>query len=71
MSEQNPQQSVNAAYDSISLIKQLDVLTPPLSDVDAFTRARNVEHLRIMMAKSWFTAALTPVQTTEINNLIN
>ena len=70
MSEQNPQQSVNAAYDSVNLIAQLDDKTPPLSEEDAATRVRNVEHLKVMMGIVWFTDALTSEQTTEINILI-
>jgi hypothetical protein len=70
MSQENPQQSVNAAYDSVNLINQLDALTPPLSNEDSATRVRNIEHLRIMMTKDWFTEALTVEQTDEINTLI-
>ena len=70
MSEQNPQQSVNAAYDSVNLIAQLDAKTPPLSEEDVATRVRNVEHLKVMMGIVWFTDALTSEQLVEINNLI-
>lgn len=70
MSQENPAQSVLAAYDSVNLINQLDALTPPLTDEQAATRARNVEHLRVMMGITWFTNALTPAQTTEINSYL-
>lgn len=63
-------QSISAAYDSVNLINQLNALTPPLSDEDAATLSRNIEHLRVMMAKDWFYGGLTAEQTTEINAII-
>lgn len=70
MTQEEITKSVSAAYDSVNLINQLKVLTPPLSIENALTLSRNVEHLRIMMVKEWFAGALTPAQTTEINLLI-
>jgi hypothetical protein len=63
-------QSVNAAFDSVNLINELNAKTDKTQD-DLDTISRNVEHLRIMMAKSWFLDALTKTQKTSINNAIN
>lgn len=67
MSQENPIQSINAAYDSINLINQLNALVSRTEEEDA-TILRNVDHLKCMMTISWFTEALTEEQTTEINS---
>jgi hypothetical protein len=63
-------QSVNAAFDSVNLINELNAKTDKTQD-DLDTISRNVEHLIIMMSKEWFTAALTTEQTSAINAIIN
>lgn len=63
-------QSVNAAFDSVNLINELNAKTDKTQD-DLETIERNVEHLIIMMGHEWFTAALTTEQTTAINAIIN
>jgi hypothetical protein len=63
MTQEQIAQSISAAFDSVALIN--------LNEADAETIERNVEHLRIMMAKSWFLDALTKTQKTSINNAIN
>jgi len=70
MTEQEVTNSISAAFDSVNLINQLDLLTPPLSDEDESTRARNVEHLRVMMAIEDFVNGLTTEQEEQINLLI-
>jgi hypothetical protein len=62
--------SVNAAFDSVNLINELNAKTDKTQE-DIDTIERNVEHLQIMMGKEWFTSALTNEQTTAINSLIN
>ena len=50
----------NAALDSVTLINEL-VALDSLDDEQTATVARNVEHLQIMVAKSyWTTEDLTP-----------
>lgn len=63
-------QSVNAAFDSVNLINELNAKTDKTQD-DSDTVSRNVEHLIIMMSKEWFVNALTTEQTTAINAIIN
>ena len=65
---ENPQQHVNAAFDSVNLINEL--ITKPIDDDKKSTVKRNVEHLEIMMGKEFFVNALTPSQKTEIENCI-
>jgi hypothetical protein len=63
-------QSVNAAFDSVNLINELNAKTDKTQD-DLDTISRNVEHLIIMMSKEWFVNALTTEQTSAINAIIN
>lgn len=63
MTQEQIAQSVSAAFDSVDLINR--------NEDDAATIERNVEHLRIMMAKEWFATALTADQTEQINAIIN
>lgn len=56
------EKQISAAFDSVELIIR--------NEDDEDTINRNVEHLKIMMGKEWFSSSLTPEQTTEINNLI-
>ena len=62
--------SVNAAFDSVNLINELNAKTDKTQD-DLDTISRNVEHLIIMMSKEWFVNALTSEQTSAINAIIN
>jgi hypothetical protein len=62
--------SVNAAFDSVNLINELNAKTDKTQD-DLDTISRNVEHLIVMMSKEWFVNALTSEQTSAINAIIN
>ena len=59
------QNSVNAAYDSVNLINELNLIEE-LSNEEKDTLYRNKEHLKIMLAKEWFFNALTEEQKVEI-----
>ena len=61
-------QSVSAAYDSVKLIAELKV-KETLTEEEAATVTRNVEHIRIMMAKEWFVGGLTKKQVTELQKI--
>lgn len=68
----NPEEitkSVNAAFDSVNLINELQAKTT-LTEEEQATVSRNVEHLKIMMSKDWFSEALTEEQALSINELI-
>jgi hypothetical protein len=62
MTQEQIEKSITAAFDSVDLINRNE------DDVD--TIERNIEHLRIMMGKDWFTISLTTEQTNQINSVI-
>lgn len=65
LTQEQIQNSVNAAYDSVSLINELNIIAE-LSNEEKNTLYRNKEHLKIMMAKEWFFNALTEEQKLEL-----
>jgi hypothetical protein len=69
MIEINTTQSINAAFDSVNLINQLNALEA-LNEVQTDRKQRNISHLQLMMSKDWFVEALTEEQTTQINAVI-
>ena len=69
MTQEEIQRSVSAAFDSVNLINKLN-LKDVLTDEETDTVDRNVEHLKIMMAKEWFDNALTTEQRADIQALI-
>ena len=69
LTEEQIAKSVSAAYDSVNLINELNTKAELTEDENA-TLNRNVDHLRIMLAKEWFASALTVEQKTELNSLI-
>jgi hypothetical protein len=67
--EQTPEQvqrSISAAFDSVNLINQLKA-QPSLTEEEQDRLNRNVEHLRIMLAKEWFSEGLTEQQRIDID----
>jgi hypothetical protein len=68
VTQEQARKSVNAAFDSVNLINNLNALVEK-SQEDLDTLARNVEHLKIMMAKDWFVAELTPEEKLQIEVL--
>lgn len=62
------QQSIRAAFDSVNLINSTILLT--VNDQRKDIVARNVGHLRIMLAKTWFDGGLTVTEKTAINTSI-
>lgn len=60
--------SVSAAYDSVALITELKA-KEALTEEETATVTRNEEHIRIMLAKEWFVAALTKKQNTELSKI--
>lgn len=67
--QQGEERAVNAAFDSVKLIAQLNSL-PTLTDQEKERKERNVKHLEIMMQKDWFVDQLTDGQKAEIKNVI-
>jgi len=60
--------SVLAAYDSVALITELKA-KETLTEEEADTLKRNKEHIKIMLAKDYFVAALTKKQNTELSKI--
>ena len=70
--EQTPEQvqrSISAAFDSVNLINQLKA-QPSLTEEEQDRVNRNSEHLRIMLAKEWFSTGLTEQQKTDIDSCL-
>ena len=70
--EQTPaqvQRSISAAFDSVNLINELKS-DPSLTEEEQDRLNRNVEHLRIMLAKEWFSEGLTEQQRIDINSCL-
>lgn len=70
--EQTPEQvqrSISAAFDSINLINELKS-NPSLTEEEQDRLNRNVEHLRIMLEKEWFSEGLTEQQRIDINSCL-
>ncbi len=65
LTQEEIQNSVNAAYDSVNLINELNLISE-LSDKEKDTLYRNKEHLKIMLAKERFFNALTEEQKVEL-----
>ena len=61
--------SINAAYDSVSLISNLNA-KESLTEEELDTLSRNTEHISIMLQKEWFFNALTAEQKSELGALI-
>jgi hypothetical protein len=57
--------SISAAYDSVKLIDELNLLAS-MDTEQTNTLARNKEHLTIMLAKDWFINGCTETQITEL-----
>lgn len=64
------QQQVTNAFHSVTLLNELNALESPSQEQED-TKERNIEHLKIMIAKEWFAEALTEEQTSIINQLIS
>jgi len=67
--EQQAQRSISAAFDSVGLINELKA-KPSLTEEEQDRLDRNVEHLRIMLAKDWFSDSLTEQQKNDINSCL-
>ena len=59
------EKSISAAYDSVSLINGLNS-KEVLTEKEADSKDRNIEHIKIMLSKEWFASALTKDQKTEL-----
>ncbi|MFY7886648.1 MAG: hypothetical protein ACOVOV_17590 [Dolichospermum sp.] len=69
ITQEEARERVNAAFDSVNLINQINTLTDKTQE-DLNTLDRNVRHLQIMMEKDWFTTELTPEERQQIEAAI-
>lgn len=69
MTEEQIQTSVSVVFDSVNLINELKV-QPSLTEEEQDRLDRNKQHLTIMLAKDWFSSALTEQQKTDINTCL-
>ena len=69
VTQEQARASVNAAFDSVNLINEINALVEKTQE-DLDTLDRNVRHLEIMMEKDWFVAELTPEEKEQIEAVI-
>ena len=65
LTQEQIERSISAAYDSVSLINGLNS-KEVLTEKEADSKDRNIEHIKIMLSKEWFANALTKDQKTEL-----
>jgi hypothetical protein len=68
ITQEQIQNSINAAFDSVNLINQM--LTSEKTDENKDTVKRNFDHLEIMLSKDWFLTNLTEQQKIDIDSSI-
>ena len=68
LTQEEIQNSINAAYDSVNLINELNLIEE-LSDEQKDILSRNKEHIKIMVEKEWFYNTLTEEQKLELSNI--
>lgn len=74
MTQEEIQGSVRAAFDSVNLINGIvdgTRMKNESAQEKQDTIGRNVEHLNIMLGKSWFADALTEQEDADINAAIS
>ena len=65
LTQEQIERSISATYDSVSLINGLNS-KEVLTEEEADSKDRNIEHIKIMLSKEWFANALTKDQKTEL-----
>tara|TARA_R110000772_G_scaffold259638_1_gene377300 strand:+ start:1132 stop:1350 length:219 start_codon:yes stop_codon:yes gene_type:complete len=68
LTQEQIEKSISAAYDSVSLINELNS-KEVLTEEEADTKNRNIEHLKIMLSKEWFVSALSETQKVELETV--
>lgn len=69
LTQEQIEKSISAAFDSVNLIEELNLLET-LTEEEVDRKDRNIQHLKIMMEKEWFSSNLTSEQTSQINAVI-
>lgn len=69
LTQEQIQQQISAAFDSVNLINELDVIENLTLEQEGI-KVRNQQHLEIMMGKEYFTQALTTQQETDIQAVL-
>ncbi len=68
LTQEQIEKSISAAYDSVGLINELNS-KEALTEEEAGTKNRNIEHLKIMLSKEWFANALSDTQKVELETV--
>ena len=69
LTQEQVQSSIAAAYDSVSLINELQA-QEVITEEEVDTLSRNKEHISIMLEKDWFVGGLTAAQKTELESIV-
>lgn len=69
LTQEQVQSSIAAAYDSVSLINELQA-QEVITEEEVDTLSRNKEHISIMLGKDWFVGGLTAAQKTELESIV-
>ena len=70
LTQEQIEKNIYATYDSVNLIKKLNLKEVLTSEEEA-SKVRNVEHIGIMLTKEWFTANLSELQKSELEEIIS
>jgi len=68
------QQHIKAAFDSVKLINNIIAgirMPDDTLEEKKLTVSKNVEHLELMVSKTWFADGCTSTQITDINTCIS
>ena len=68
LTQEQIEKSISAAYDSVGLINELNS-KEALTEEEAGTINRNIDHLNIMISKEWFANALSDTQKVELETV--
>jgi hypothetical protein len=69
LTPQQIEKHISAAFDSVNLINS--TIEKPMTDDLKSMVERNYKHLEIMLAKEWFSEALSEEQLENINDAID
>ena len=70
LTQEQIEKNIYAAYDSVNLIKKLN-LKEVLTNEEEASKVRNMGHIGIMLTKEWFAANLSELQKSELEEIIS
>jgi hypothetical protein len=69
LTQEQIEKSISAAFDSVNLLNELNLLES-LDEEQTDRKTRNIQHLKTMIEKEWFSTNLTSEQASKINAVI-